>query len=313
MATMARLLRSHPEGFTPSELALHVGCNRVTAHRYLDEWEPQAELVNDGTGRYRIDPTQYLENLKLTYAEALTIYLALRRFVRQTSKAPAFFVTAIHKIATALRHKHLTAQLAQSSLFLEAERNAAKEHADVWNTLIRGWQEHIVVRLKYQKNRSDDLSELDFEPYLFEPAVLSHGVYVIGWSRTRQAIRTLKLDRIVRASLTVATFQPREALQADEFLRHAWGVWYGDDLTRVELRFAPAVAILVQETIWHPSQQLQMEPDGCLLWSVEIAGLLELIPWIRGWGHEVEVIAPESLRREIADSMRQAAALYGEE
>jgi predicted DNA-binding transcriptional regulator YafY len=55
---------------------------------------------------------------------------------------------------------------------------------------------------------------------------------------------------------------------------------------------------------------LEDQPDGSLIWSVDIAGPMELVPWIRGWGHEVEVLAPADLRRDIAESLRRAAGRY---
>ena len=38
--------------------------------------------------------------------------------------------------------------------------------------------------------------------------------------------------------------------------------------------------------------------------------VLEIKSWIRGWGPECEVLAPEELRREIAAEMKAAGALY---
>jgi predicted DNA-binding transcriptional regulator YafY len=67
----------------------------------------------------------------------------------------------------------------------------------------------------------------------------------------------------------------------------------------------------VREEIWHPSQVIVDQPDGSLIWSVEIAGTLELVAWIRGWGHEVEVLEPAALRADIAASLRKAAERYG--
>jgi predicted DNA-binding transcriptional regulator YafY len=270
----------------------------------------QHSLIQEPGGRYRLDPATYLSNVRLTRAEALSIYLAMRRFIRHTSKAPDFFVSAIRKVALALRHPLLTAQLAESSLVLEHERAAISEHGEVWQTLLRAWQENILVRLWYQRGRSDEITEHEFEPFLFEPAVLSHGVYVIGWSRTRNDLRTFKLDRIHRASLTTGRFEKPDKLKPDDLLRNAWGVWYGQNLTRVVLQFAPDVASRVQETVWHPSQKMTPLDDGGLLWEVEIAGTTELLSWIRGWAHEVKVLEPEDLRNDVIRDFQTALALY---
>ncbi len=304
-----RLQRS-PEGFTPGELAHALNVNRSTIHRDLNEIRVRVEVNQHENGRYYIDPSTYTRSVRLSNAEALTIYIALRRFIRQTSYAPNFFASAIQKIATTLRHPSLRAQLGMSTASFDSERSANRDQTEIWNRLLQGWYERVWVEVDYQKGRQNQIDTHRFAPYLFEPAVLSHGVYVIGWSQTRGELRTFKIDRIVRVSMTADFFEPDAQLQPDVLLRHAWGVWYGSQQTHVILHFDPAVAGRVREELWHPSQVIEDQPDGSVIWSVEIAGTLELVSWIRGWGHEVEVIAPESLRKEIAESLRLAAARY---
>ena len=78
----------------------------------------------------------------------------------------------------------------------------------------------------------------------------------------------------------------------------------------VVLEFASDVAARVAETDWHSSQRLTGLDGGRLRFEVRLDSLLEFVPWVRGWGHSVTVIAPPELREEIASSARQAAALY---
>lgn len=314
MEQLIALLHQYGRRWTPSELAGQLGVRRETMHDYLNELaaNPELELLSDH-GAYWMDPAQFPHNVKLTHPEALTIYLALRRFIRQTSNAPEFYATAIQKIAGVLRHPYLTEALVQSNSALAFERRGGSEQDEIWKVLLRGWLENIPVRLHYQRGRNNDISEHLFDPYLFEPAVLSHGVYVIGWSQTRKDLRTFKVDRIQSARLSTGHFTPRVYLRPDDLLRGAWGIWYGAELTRVELLFCPEVARRVQETIWHPSQQMILQEDGSLLWKADVTGTLELISWIRGWGEDVTVLAPANLRKQIAQSLRRAAEQYKEE
>src|SRR5258708_39452841 len=76
---------------TPTELANRLGCDPSTIHRYKDDLILRGvQLLSEG-GRYHIDAASYITSVRLSTAEALAIYLALRRFIRQSSKAPAFF------------------------------------------------------------------------------------------------------------------------------------------------------------------------------------------------------------------------------
>ena len=79
----------------------------------------------------------------------------------------------------------------------------------------------------------------------------------------------------------------------------------------VVLRFSPAVARRVGESIWHPSQHLEECQDGGYVLHVWVAHPLEMKPWIRGWGPDCEVLAPAGLRQEVAEEMRRAAEVYG--
>lgn len=306
------LLLTAYNGISVSEMAECLGCNPSTIHRYLTELELDFPLIEESRGRYRLDPAQYLANVRLSSGEALSVYLALRRYARQTTKAPIFVATAMQKIAQVLRHPSLCEQLGQSGLALQTERSASPEQTEIWKVILQGWLENIVIRLHYLKSKADDSDEHEIEPYLFEPAVLSHGTYLIAWSRTRSALRTFKMDRIQRATLTTMRFEPNTDLNVDDLLRHAWGIWYGEEPVKVELLFAPEVANRVQETLRHPSEQSTLLEDGSLYWTVEIVGVQELIAWIRGWGSAVRVLAPDSLRQQIAADMRAAAALYEE-
>jgi CRISPR-associated endonuclease/helicase Cas3 len=44
--------------------------------------------------------------------------------------------------------------------------------------------------------------------------------------------------------------------------------------------------------------------------NVSLPSLLEITPWVRGWGAEAVVVGPEELRTEVATSMAAAAANY---
>ena len=96
-----------------------------------------------------------------------------------------------------------------------------------------------------------------------------------------------------------------------ELLQRAWGVMYGEDLQTVTLRFAPGIAARrVKETVWHPSQKLRDLEDGRVEWSAQVGDWLEMLPWIRGWGADVEVVGPEELREALIGESRRLARQY---
>lgn len=303
------LLLSSQTYLSVNEIAQKLKCHRSTVYRHLDEISLNHNLIEDN-GCFFLDATEYISNIRLRSTEALSIYLALRRYIRQTTHAPDFMVTALHKVSVALRHPQLTDYLLRSSSVLQEERAASIHHTEIWRVIIQGWMDSCVVEIDYQKPEDNHIVTHDIEPYLFEPAVLGHGTYVIAWSRTRGGQRIFKLNRIKSARLTDQKFSPDE-IDVEALLAHAWGIWYGEKPIRIELLFAPDVADRVQETMRHPSEKYQLQPDGSLYWTVEVAAYRELLPWIQGWGSKVEVLAPSALRQKVAAEMRAAALLYG--
>ncbi|MDL1920964.1 CRISPR-associated endonuclease Cas3'', partial [Chloroflexi bacterium CFX5] len=82
---------------------------------------------------------------------------------------------------------------------------------------------------------------------------------------------------------------------------------------RVVLRFSERVKARVLETRWHPSQQTRDDPEkpGSLLWEVQVADTLDLLPWVRGWGADVEALAPKELREALEREVKKMARVYG--
>ena len=51
-------------------------------------------------------------------------------------------------------------------------------------------------------------------------------------------------------------------------------------------------------------------PDGGCRYTVRVAHPLEMKWWIRSWGPQVVVEAPDELRRELATEAQQLAEMY---
>ena len=63
----------------------------------------------------------------------------------------------------------------------------------------------------------------------------------------------------------------------------------------VTIRFEPRWATWVSERTWHPSQTFTEEADGWLRLEMTVHGTVEVVPWVRSFGPDVAVVAPEGL------------------
>jgi len=78
----------------------------------------------------------------------------------------------------------------------------------------------------------------------------------------------------------------------------------------VVLRFHPKLAMRVRETRWHPSQRIEEQADGHVLWRALVAEPQEMLPWVRGWGADVEVVEPKTLRDALEREVSRLSVMY---
>lgn len=294
------LLIGTSQGYTVQELASKLGVHRTTIWRDLMEISCEAP-VQQVENRYLIDRSNYLSSVKLNQSESLMLYLALRRMVRRPSSMPPLMTNVMEKLKLALRNPS-AGQLAETIKVLQSEKTASSEQAHVWETLVQAWIEQITVRITYHEAGSADNGEYEVQPYLFEPAVMGEGVYLIGYSLTHDTMWPFHVDRIERAMLTTSRFVRPDDMVVDTILRRIWGLWFGDELTEVRLQFRdPTVASQIRDTLWLPSQKTRDLPDGGVEWSVEVSSVRDLVPWICGWGPSCDVLEPAELREHILE------------
>lgn len=308
-----RLLANSPTGMTTGELAQKLKVNPSTIYRDLKLLEGRGTgMIQEGR-RYHIDHRRSLYTIKLSNHEVLALYLAARLLSRHSDEHNPHVVRALDKLGDALQNRSplIAEHIAQAATAVR-ERRIQPEYIEALETLTEGWALHRKVRLRYRSYTKDEITERTFAPYFIEPSGIGYACYVIGFDDLRQEIRTLKVERINEARLTEEHYEIPLELDPQRLLSSAWGViWRDADLIEVVLRFSPRVVRRVKESVWHYSQRLEDLPDGSCLFTVQVGSTLEMKPWIRQWGADVEVVTPEQLRTELVDEVRTMAQLYG--
>ncbi|MGH2542582.1 MAG: CRISPR-associated endonuclease Cas3'', partial [Ardenticatenaceae bacterium] len=154
--------------------------------------------------------------------------------------------------------------------------------------------------------------EYDFAPYFIEPYAVGQTAHVIGLREPPGQLRTFKVERLRRIELLKdRPYTIPEDFDPARLLADAWGIWFTDARpVEVTLRFHPRVTHRVKETQWHPSERIEERADGYLIWRALVAEPQEMLPWIRGWGSDVEVLEPEELRRAMVGQAKRLSDIY---
>jgi predicted DNA-binding transcriptional regulator YafY len=169
------------------------------------------------------------------------------------------------------------------------------------------------LRILYQSLHSQQPKEWYVNPYFVEMTGVGYSIYLIGYAENgeRMGIYTFKLNRIQEVEVLNEDFEIPHELKMDELLSSAWGVIWGEEV-QVKLKFSSSVVRRVKETFWHPSQQIEDLPDGDCILQMNVSSTLEMTPWIRGWGPDVEVLEPKELREQFKGWAERLREMYNQ-
>ncbi len=311
-----QLLLSNTRGIRKADIARRLGVHRSTAGRDIEELCRRLPIWESDEGRLGINRDDYLTEVRFTIHESMAVHLATRLMATRLDKHNPHAAAALRKLGRALKPcaPLVARHLMQSADALDAGGlRVNRNYLRTLETITTGWSQGIPVRLEYVAGDGRE-RRFTFEPRFIEPYAVGRTTYAIGWVRERDALRTLKLERIRACDLLEEErYEVPKDFDARTFLMDAWGIWFtvDDAVTEVILRFSPAVAKRVHETQWHPSEVVEHLPDGSLEWRARVSEWQEMLPWVRGWGGEVEVVAPEAMREDLAEEARALARMYG--
>ena len=119
-------------------------------------------------------------------------------------------------------------------------------------------------------------------------------------------MRLWRLDRIISVDLLDRGFQRREHFSLSEYSARSFGV-FQEEPVNVVLRFEPEAAVDAANWVFHPSQVLEYDAAGSLKVHFQAGGLQEMCWHLLTWGQAVNVVAPDALRRALAEMAENLA------
>ena len=300
--------------YTDEEMAELAGVgSRSTIYKdrqsLIDKGVPFIEVER---GRWKIDRSKYLSELRINRYETAMLYLMARRAARQTRRPNPHVLSVLRSIALVL-NQPLMDRLLKSTEFIPQPEEKSEATA-IMEKVVSCWVEQRKIRIRYRGLKSRKSTIHLVSPYLLEPSLWGEGIYVVGFSETMQRIVPFKLNRIEKATDTTQPIIPPDDFDEATFVRNVWGIWSGDgELVTVKLRFSGETAVRrVLEDIWHPNQEEpELLENGDCIWTAQVAEWREMLPWIRGWGADVEVLEPVELRETMMGEVRVLAEQYG--
>jgi CRISPR-associated endonuclease/helicase Cas3 len=313
---LIQLLLDHPKGLRKAEIARRLNVHRSTAAEYLDDLGGMGVPVFEPSeGRYAILRDQYEVKISVNMHESLALHLAARLLTTRTDKHYPHAASALRKLGGALQGLAplMSAHMRQSAEVLDGdERRRDPIFMQALETLTQAWSLGRKVRLTHEME-DGGIYTYTFAPYFIEPYAVGRTLHVIGLREPPGKVRTFKIERIRTIQLLDEPYRVPADFDARQQLKDAWGIWFTErEPEEVKLWFSRKVARRVRETDWHHTGRIVQEnEDGAIVWAAQVAEWQEMLPWVRGWGADCEVLEPEELREVMKREVRRMARMYG--
>ena len=309
LSAIEKMLFRNSGGLRVVEIAAACGVDRRTIYRDLDALDQIGIPLSQQDGRFFINHDYYLATVRLNFNEAVALFIAARVLSRNAEQQTPHVVSALAKLGGALPEplsSHI-GFIADSLRGSPVDRNFIQ----VLEMVTRAWFERRKIRLWVTLAKNGELTTRDFSTYFIEPTT-NGGMYAIGLDESTQKVRAFKLEWVKRIKMLDDSYEIPAQVDRRRYLESVWGMMGGDseEKTRVVLAFPADMTPLIKERTWHTSQRIEtLEDKRCTL-SVQVADWRELLPWIRSWGAQVEVLEPQALREELGAEAQRVAATY---
>ncbi|MEE9554859.1 MAG: YafY family protein [candidate division Zixibacteria bacterium] len=150
-------------------------------------------------------------------------------------------------------------------------------------------------------------TERKISPYAM--AFRKHAWYLVGYCHLRDDIRTFRLGRVHDVRLSREKFEIPGDFSIEKYFSASWGVYRGK-LIKFKVKFRGEAAIIVKTSRHQQYEEIEEFDDGTVIYKAVVAGRVEFIRWVLGFGAQAEIIEPVSARREILKILGTTIAKY---
>ena len=306
-----QLIEREPWTWDAADLEAKFEVSRATIERdvaILRQWGQ----IKRKKGKFGLAEMKFLPT-SFTPPEALALRLAGTTLAEQTGMAYKDSLTsALKKIDLALPRRTV-AEMHRAKGRVSASQPVVRDFsAHVYQSLQDAIVRHHPVDMTYYSRGREEPTRRRVDPYGLTYKIGAW--YLVGHCHLRQGIRTFSLDRIkwMRVEENVRFRYPAD-FDLQEWLAKGWQLQGGGEPTEVVVRFDKDKANWIADGHWHPTQRIEKEPGGSLLFRVTVTGFEEMLYWVLSFGDKAEVLEPAPLRAAVAEAARNMVTRYAPE
>ena len=265
-------------------------------------------------GGYFINKDCFLPPMRFTCEEAASILIAAKFFQKQKGfPYQQHIQLALEKIEGVLEteNKQFMQKIDKKiSVFLSRFKDY-QQYNTIFQDINKAIMEKRQIRLTYYSISSDKITKRNLDPIhlMFRGGFW----YLIALCHLRNEIKMFRIDRIKDLQLIDKIFQVPADFSLASYMGKSWQVVRGEGETyQVEIKIFSPASRWVKEEKRHSTQKIIALEDETIIFKAEVSSLSEIKRWVLQLGSCAEVIAPEELKKEVIEEIKEMGRRYEE-
>ncbi len=165
------------------------------------------------------------------------------------------------------------------------------------------------IEIAYHKYTSAAPTLYDIRPYAVKE--YDKRWYLVGYCLQRNEVRVYGMDRINGLSVTGRSFALPGDFDVDDLFKTSFGIYLPDrPAVTVKFKAIANEAKFIRDLPLHHSQEEIERTDDYSVFTIFVSPNDNLVMEFCKYRDRVEVLAPDDLRRKVAETLENAAKMY---
>ena len=176
--------------------------------------------------------------------------------------------------------------------------------------LLHAIKNSFQIHFSYQKFWDEEAGRRTAEPYALKE--FKNRWYIIAKDINDERIKTFGLDRLTNLNITRKTFKYPVDYDVEKDFKYCFGIISpnGKEPEEIILSFNPDHGKYIKSLPLHESQEIILDTEDELQIKLKLCNTFDLRMELLSYGDDVKVLKPESLIKEIKETLQKAFEQY---
>ncbi len=166
-------------------------------------------------------------------------------------------------------------------------------------------------RLKINYKALNKHAVTEHELQIYTLLQYRNGLYLIGKTEKGDQIMVFALERITKTGEKGKSFNYPSKYSPEDYIDGAFGlIRHKGETHEVVVNFDNSVEEIITSRKWHKTATIKKLKNGTIQLSMTVSALVQVVPWVLGFGQHAKVIKPKELKDRVKEEIKIMVETY---